>query len=168
MTTQATLEAHQSLSGESLPGCWKLEAGRALTMRPRASGVLRIAYGRVWVTMDTLHDDAQAAGDLFLVPGRGLVVQAGQRVVIESAGTDRQAPAYFSWDPLGQTQAQAVRGALRGAGWQIAVAQPVRDIGLALGQATAAVGRLVLGVAGLAAGPVTARLPWQRSRRATC
>ena len=164
MTHQSTLEAHQSLPGHSLPGCWKLEAGRALTLRPRSSGVLRIADGRVWVTMDTLREGDQAAGDLFLVPGRGLVVQAGQRVVIESSGMDRQMAAYFSWDPLPQHQAHAVDRATRDAGrWQIGVAQPVRDLGLALGQAGAALGRLVQGVAGLAAGPVSARLQSPRS-----
>ena len=164
MTHPTTLEAHQSTTGQPLPGCWKLDAGRALTLRPRSSGVLRIAHGRVWVTMDLLHADAQAAGDLFLVPGRGLVVQAGQRVVIESSGTDRQMAAYFSWDPLPQQQAHAVDSATRHAGrWQLAVAQPVRDLGLALGQAGTALGRLVQGVAGLALGPVSARLQSLRS-----
>lgn len=153
MTHPTTLEAHQSTTGQPLPGCWKLDAGRALTLRPRSSGVLRIAHGRVWVTMDLLHADAQAAGDLFLVPGRGLVVQAGQRVVIESSGTDRQMAAYFSWDPLPQQQAHAVDRATHHAGrWQSAVAQPVRDLGLALGQAGAALGRLAQGVAGWALG----------------
>lgn len=161
MSLQATLDAHQSL-----PGCWKLEAGRALTMRPRASGVLRIAQGRVWVTMDVLHEGAQAAGDVFLVPGRGLVVQAGQRLVVESYSTDGPAAAYFSWDPLPCTQARAVRGAVRGGSrWQAGVAQPLRDLGLALGQAGGALGRLVQGLAGLAGvtlGPVSQRLQSQR------
>ena len=160
MTTQATLEAHQSLTGESLPGCWKLEAGRALTMRPRTGGVLRIAQGRVWVTMETQHDDARAAGDLFLVPGRGLVLQAGQRVVIESYGAEREAEAFFSWDPMPHSQARTVDGATRGAGrWQAAVGQPMRDLGLALALAGTALGRLVQGVAGLAVRPFGGRLP---------
>ena len=151
MTTQALHATHQSLSLAALPGCWKLEARRALSIRPASAGVLRIAHGRVWVTMDMLHGDLQASGDLFLVPGRGLVVQAGQRVVLEPAGVDRQDSAYFSWDPLPRTQGRAVADALRGAGrWHAAVAQPLRDLGLALGQAGAAAGRLVQGVAGLA------------------
>lgn len=150
MIAQTTLDAHQSLTGSALPGCWKLEAGRALSLRPRASGVLRIAQGRAWVTMDMLHADLQAAGDLFLVPGRGLVVQAGQRIVIESSDAERQAAAYFSWDPLPQAKAQALRAARRTGRWQLAVAQPVRDLGSALGQAGLAMGRLLQGLAGLA------------------
>lgn len=150
MFSQVTHTAHQSRSPAALPGCWKLDAGRALTLRPATAGVLRIAHGRVWLTMDTLHEDAQAAGDLFLVPGRGLLVQAGQRVVLESSGTERQAAAYFSWDPLPQAQARAVGGALRAAGrWQQAVAQPLRDLGVALGQAGVALGRLTGGLVGL-------------------
>lgn len=158
MTTQTIHATHESLSISALPGCWKLDAGRALTLRPAAAGVLRIAHGRVWVTMDMLRGDTQASGDLFLVPGRGLVVQAGQRVVIESASVERQAAAYFSWDPL--PQAHAVGRALQAAGrWQQAVVQPVRDLGHALGQAGAALGRLAGGVVGLALSPVTRRLP---------
>ncbi|WP_326534032.1 DUF2917 domain-containing protein [Pseudorhodoferax sp.] len=163
MFTQATQSTHQSLAGAALPGCWKLEAGRALSLTPAGAGVLRVAHGRVWITIDMLRDDAQAAGDLFLVPGRGLVVQAGQRVVLESSGTEREAPAYFSWDPLPQTQARAVGSAVRMAGrWQQAVAQPVRDLGSALGQAGAALARLGLGVASLLGAPLRARWPEAR------
>lgn len=163
MFTQATQSTHQSLGRAALPGCWKLDAGRALSLTPEGSGVLRVAHGRVWVTIDMLHSDAQAAGDLFLVPGRGLVVQAGQRVVLESSGTDREAPAYFSWDPLPQAQARAVGSAVRMASrWQQAVAQPVRDLGAALGQAGAALARLGVGVAALLLAPLRARWPEAR------
>lgn len=164
MFSQDAHTTHQTLGRTALPGCWKLDAGRALTLRPTAPGVLRISHGRAWVTLDSLRGDIQACGDLFLVPGRGLVVQAGQRVVLESSGTDRQASVYFSWDPLPHGAAQAVASALRGAGrWQQAVVQPVRDLGLALGQAGAAVGRLVLGLAGLM-GTRPARARWMAQR----
>lgn len=159
MFTQQTQFTHQSASRTALPGCWKLAAGQALSLTPATAGVLRIAHGRVWVTMDMLRGDVQASGDLFLVPGRGLVVQAGQRVVLEPSGSEREAPAYFSWDPLGQTQARAVDRALRAGPWQQAVVQPVRDLGLALGQAGTALARLALGLLGLAVAPVRARLP---------
>ena len=154
MRDQTTFDLHQLL-----PGCWKLEAGRALTLHPRDSGVLRIAHGRVWITMDgPHHGHANESGDLFLVPGRGLVVQAGQRLVVESSGEERSQSAHFSWDPLPQQRAQAVDSAVRRAGrWQMAVVQPVRDLGMALGMAAAALGlagsalgRLALGIAGLA------------------
>ncbi len=162
MHSTSTFEAHQSEAGLSLPGCWKIEAGRALTLRPRRSGVLRIAHGRVWVTMDGPHEQGQASGDLFLVPGRGLVVQAGQRIVVESYGAGRADSAYFSWDPLPGAQGQAVDGAVRPATrWQGGVVQPLRDLGLALGLAGAAAGRLVRGVAGLAGGLLPVRTPLQ-------
>lgn len=165
MFSQDSSTTRQSLDSTGLPGCWKLDAGRALTLRPTTSGVLRIAHGRAWVTVDSLRGDVQASGDLFLVPGRGLVVQAGQRVVLESSGTERHASAYFSWDPLPQGTAQAVTSALRGAGrWQQAVVQPVRDLGLALGQAGAAVGRLVVGLAGLIVGARPDRARWTAQR----
>jgi hypothetical protein len=156
MDHQATSFAHQSLSAGALPAGWKLDAGRALSLRPRGAGVLRVTQGRLWVTLDSLRGDVQASGDLFLVPGRGLVVQAGQRLVIESSDTDRQAAAHFSLDPLGQPQARALHHAT--GRWQVAVAQPVRDLGLALGQAGAALGRLAQGLAALAVGMVTGRM----------
>lgn len=168
MSHQATLDAHQSTTG-GVPGCWKLEAGRALTLRPRAGGVLRIAQGRVWVTMDGLNDAAEAAGDLFLVPGRGLVVQAGQRLVVESSGPERGAAAYFSWDPLPQTQARAVRRASHQTGrWQVAVAQPLRDLGVALSLAGRAVLRLLQGVVGLAGRPAGRMAPACQAGAESC
>lgn len=164
MHTPTTLDTHQSLRSAPLSGSWKLDAGRALTLRPRTGGLLRITQGRVWLTLESVHDNAQAAGDLFLVPGRALVVQAGQRVVLESSDAERAAAAHFSWEPLAQAQARALQGALGARGrWQQAVAQPVRDLGLALGQAGTALGRLVQGVAGLAASPLASRQPAQQS-----
>lgn len=161
MFTQATQSTHQSPSTAALPGCWKLDAGQALSLTPSSAGVLRIAHGRVWVTMDMLRGDTQASGDLFLVPGRGLVVQAGQRVVLESSGAERGAAAYFAWDPLPQAQARAVGRALHAGRWQQAVAQPVCDLGLALGQAGTALARLALGVIGLVLPPARGRMQQQ-------
>lgn len=159
MSSPSTHDTHQSLAPAGLAGCWRLDAGRALSLTPSSAGVLRIAEGRVWITMDMLRGDLQAAGDLFLVPGRGLVVQAGQRVVLESADVDRAAAAHFSWDPLPSTQAQAVRPVPRAGRWQQAVAHPLRDLGLALGQAGHALARLALGVVGLVVPPVRGWLP---------
>jgi hypothetical protein len=150
---------HQSLLQAGVPGSWKLEAGRALSLTPAAAGVLRIAEGRVWVTLDMQPGDLEASGDLFLVPGRGLVVQAGQRVVLESAGSDRQAAAYFSWDPLPRAQAAAVGRAVPNGRWQHAVALPARQLGHALGQAGVALGRLTLGLLGLLLVPWRGRSP---------
>lgn len=159
MSSPSTHDTHQSLAPAGLAGCWRLDAGRALSLTPSSAGVLRIAEGRVWITMDMLRGDLQAAGDLFLVPGRGLVVQAGQRVVLESADVDRSAAAHFSWDPLPSMQAHAVRPVPRAGRWQQAVAHPLRDLGLALGQAGHALARLALGVVGLVVPPVRGWLP---------
>lgn len=158
MSIQTLQAAHESLVDAGLPGCWRLDPGRALTLRPARAGVLRVSHGRLWITLDMLREDVQAAGDLFLVPGRGIVVQAGQRVVLEPAGSDRQAAAYFSWDPLARGQAIRLDHARRAAGrWHLGVVQPVRDLGLALQQAGAALGRLAGGVARWALSPVTRR-----------
>ena len=152
MSYQFHFDLHQSQPGTPMPGCWKLDAGRALTLRPREAGVLRIAHGRVWVTSDAPRiGPGNESGDFFLEPGKGLVVQAGQQLVIESAGVQSASSAYFSWDPLPQAQAQSVSDAAvqRASRWQSGVAQPMRDLGLALGQAGAAFGRLVVGLLGL-------------------
>lgn len=107
-----------------LNGFWKLDAGRAVTLHPKAPGVLQIGHGRVWVTLDGPHD--RLAGDLFLEAGAQLNVQAGQRVVIEAFGRAGQIDAAFDWVP--QTGCQTSR-------WPSAVAQPASDLRLALGTA---------------------------------
>ncbi len=78
-----------------LPGTWRLDAARAVTLRPREDGVLRIAHGRIWVTFDGPHGGPpDAQGDHVLGAGDRVRVTAGQRVVLES--WDRGQPAYFS------------------------------------------------------------------------
>ena len=44
-----------SAPATALPGTWKLARGRALTLRPTTDGVLRIAHGRVWATVEGPH-----------------------------------------------------------------------------------------------------------------
>ena len=44
MVTQSALFSQQSSLDQSLPGCWKLGVGRAVTLKPREDGVLRIAH----------------------------------------------------------------------------------------------------------------------------
>ncbi|HZY16089.1 MAG TPA: DUF2917 domain-containing protein, partial [Ramlibacter sp.] len=82
-----------------LAGTWKLPGGRAATLRPVTDGILRVASGRLWATVDGPHggrpDDA---GDHILQLGRSMYVRAGERVVIESWDPDR--PAHFAWDPV--------------------------------------------------------------------
>ncbi len=138
----------QSSSSSSLSGCWKLAAGRAVTLRPRKPGVLRIAHGRVWATIDGPHTGAaNAQGDQVLMPGEAIDIAAGQRIVIESWGPKVQASAWFSWDYVQEPVAEPVR-------WTASVAQPLADLRLALVFGAGAVVRLVgalvrLPVAGL-------------------
>lgn len=42
--------AQPSVHRRAAAGCWRLAPGRALSLKPRESGVLRIAQGRVWLT----------------------------------------------------------------------------------------------------------------------
>ena len=139
-TTPATL---QQAATTALPGTWKLVPGRAVTLRPLAPGLLRVAHGEVWATVDGPHgrtpDDA---GDHVLAVGRSMWVRAGQRVVIEAWG--RHA-AFFSWDPVACTAARPVPR-LNFAG----VLQPLADLRLAGGLAGAALARLARGLGGLA------------------
>ena len=82
----------------ALPGTWKLARGRAITLRPAASGILRVSQGRLWATVDGPHGRApDDSGDHVLQPGRSMFLQARQRVVIEAWTPDGD--ACFSWEP---------------------------------------------------------------------
>lgn len=137
-TSAAAPAAHRNLTG-----CWKLAAGRAVTLHPTTPGVLKIAQGRVWATLDGPH--ARLTGDLFLDTGAHLPLRAGQRVVIEPFGKSGHSDAAFDWVPAPATTR-----------WPVTVAQPASDLRLALGSAgfalrsaAGALARLVAGLAGL-------------------
>ena len=118
--TEASSAPHQNSHG-----CWKLAAGRAVTLQPTATGALHIAQGRVWATLDGPH--ARQGGDLFLEAGETLHLRAGQRVVLEPFGTAGQgAAAAFDWVPVPAPET---------ARWPAAVVQPASDLRLALGSA---------------------------------
>lgn len=154
-----------------LAGCWKLEARHALSLRPRQPGVLEIAQGRAWVTLTGAAqalpaDHVLHAGDrLSLLPGQHAVVEAwGLPGAVDAAGA-----LAFRWDcalpvagSVASDSARAEGAAAVAVCWDRAVAQPLRDLRLALGQggravvgaaadAAGAVGRLVLGLARFAA-----------------
>ncbi len=148
MASQSALFSQQSSLDQSLPGCWKLGAGRALTLKPLEDGVLRIAHGGMWVTLEGPHSGpANNSGDHFLSAGQQLVLQSGQHAVIEPWGNHAAAPAYFAWDPMPAVVLRPVRVVNQ---WQMAVVQPLADLRLALVLGAGAVGRLALGVAGFA------------------
>lgn len=69
--------AQPSVHRRAAAGCWRLAPGRALSLKPRESGVLRIAQGRVWLT------GGASAQDLVLQAGDALPVAVGQHVVLE-------------------------------------------------------------------------------------
>lgn len=123
MPDLATASCAPPAAAPALHGCWELAAGRAVSLRPATAGVLRIAHGRVWATLDGPH--ARRTGDLFLEAGAGLPLQAGQRVVIEPFGA-RGPGAAFDWVPARAAPASR---------WPAAVVQPASDLRLALGSA---------------------------------
>lgn len=81
-------------SRPALTGCWTLQAGHAVTLRPREASVLRVRHGRVWATLSS------APVDHLLVDGASLQVPVGDRVVLEPWPVQRAAPVYFDWDPM--------------------------------------------------------------------
>jgi hypothetical protein len=124
----------------ALPGTWKLAKGRAMTLQPRTNGILRIARGRVWATVDGPHGATPTdSGDHILEVGRSMWVRPGQRVVIES--WNAVDPAYFSWDPV--FEPIAVKAPRRRVDFAAAM-QPLADLRTALVLASDALRRLVV------------------------
>lgn len=152
----------QSLAGtDKLAGSWKLAEGRALTLRARSAGVLRIAHGAVWITFDNAQrDDGVRGGDHFLGAGDVLHLLPGQSLVMESWQAQAHSSAYFSWDPLPASAAVSIAhtriaALARSFAAHGGVLQPLRDLRAALGLAVGATGRLL---AGLVLAPAAALL----------
>ena len=128
-------------------GCFKLPAGRAMSLLPNTSGELRIAHGQVWVTYANAALDASVrAGDHFLQQGDALHLTCGQKVVMEAFDSANNASVYFSWEPDAVTHQVASSRRLQAANSE--VRQPLLDLVAALHQAGWALGRLVRGLAG--------------------
>jgi hypothetical protein len=80
-------------------GAGTLAGGRAMTLRTREPGVLRVVQGRLWATCDGPHPGAlNDQGDHVLDAGDEMRVSAGQRLVIEA--WNGATPALFDWEPL--------------------------------------------------------------------
>ena len=147
MTALTLTQSQQSVA--HLSGTWRLEPSRAVTLRPREDGLLRIAHGCVWVTFDGPHaGPLNDQGDHVLGAGEQIRVPAGRRVVLEPR--NGSAPAYFSWDFA--PQAEPVRASRRAA-----VSQSWDDLQLAAALGLHAGGRLAAAVVSLAAGALLPR-----------
>lgn len=146
MTTLNFIKKHQSIAVRIVPGSWKLAAHSALTLEPREDGVLRIAQGRVWATVDGPHrGPLNDQGDAVIASGSELALRAGQRLVIENWNAG-EAPASFSWDraPRRMPVPPLARHTAQGFG---RITQPLADLHLALVFGAGALGRLVIGLA---------------------
>ncbi len=140
MAPQSLTQMQQSPAAPALPGAWRLGPRRAITLRPREAGILRVAHGRLWITFDGPHGGPpNDLGDHVLGVGEQVRLVSGQRLVAEA--WDAHEPAYFSWDPLPVVAGESTRLA--------AVVQPLSDLRLALVFGAGAVRRLVIGVATL-------------------
>jgi len=121
----------------TLPGTWKLAAGRAITLEPREAGVLKVAHGRLWVTFEGPHAGRlDESGDRIIGAGEQVRIAPGQRLVAEA--WNEGCPAYFSWDPMPAPVPE--RHTLAD------VTQPMSDLRLALVFGTHAVTRMATGL----------------------
>lgn len=149
MTTRsssAALVSSDHLDAAALLRGWRLDARRAMTLRPHVPSRLQITQGRAWVTLGLPHTGAgNESGDHMLAAGDSLVVPAGARLVMEPWEPASEGPVRFDWStdaPLPVVQ--------RAGSFQREVAAPSRELALALGQAGAAFLRLVRGMFGYA------------------
>ncbi|MFW2357893.1 DUF2917 domain-containing protein [Hydrogenophaga sp.] len=122
---------------------WRLDARRAMSLRPQVPSRLHITQGRAWVTLGQAHEGAgNESGDLVLAAGESLVVPAGARLVMEpwqpGAG-----PVRFDW--CAEPEAQALASVDR---FGREVAAPSRELAAALKQASVAFVRLMRGLFG--------------------
>jgi hypothetical protein len=126
----------------ALPGTWKLAAGKAITLEPRDSGVLKVAHGRLWVTLEGPHPGhLNESGDHVMGVGEQLRLKPGQRVVLEP--WNEGCPSYFSWDPAPEA-VRVRRMRLED------IVQPMADLRLALVFGGHAVARLATGLVTMA------------------
>lgn len=92
--TTTRLKLHQSgLSPEALQ--WTLAAGAALSLQAATAGVLTVAQGRIWATLDGPH--GRREGDHVLADGEQLQVPAGSRLVLEAWPGQQAAATRVAW-----------------------------------------------------------------------
>ena len=133
MSARNVLESQQSVHAATAgrrpaAGCWKLPAGRALSLHPRTPGVLEIAQGRVWLTLGGAPWSGQPAAeaDQVLRAGDRIAIAAGQHVVIEAWLPQGAAPDGVAFEWTAAARAATQRAPQPGAEWECSVAQPLR------------------------------------------
>jgi hypothetical protein len=132
----------------SRPGCmpasgWRLDARRAMSLRPQVPSRLHITQGRAWVTLGEAPRGAgNESGDLVLTAGEALLVPAGARLVMEPWQASPE-PVRFDW--CAETDAHAETQSDR---FGREVLAPSRELAAALRQAGEAFGRLMHGLLG--------------------
>lgn len=132
---------------------WRLDARRAMTLRPQVSSRLHITQGRAWVTLGLPHQGAgNESGDLMLAAGESMVVPAGARLVMEPWQPMSAGPVRFDW--FAEPQALVVARPDR---FGREVVAPSRELAQALSQASWALARLVRGLFGYGGYLVTGR-----------
>lgn len=137
MSTQNLLQLSARHAPAEICGGWKLPAGQAISLRPDTPGLLRVARGQVWATVDGARGaSAQALGDHFLRAGESLPVDADRHLVLETAGSGG---ADLVWSSREAPQADTRHAT---------VLAPMQDLRRALSMALHALGRLVTGLAG--------------------
>ena len=129
----------------ALPGTWKLARGRAVTLHPVTDGIVRVAHGRMWATVEGPHgrtpDDS---GDHVLQVGRSMFVRRGQRLVLEAWNAG--GASYFAWDPVCAAAPAEQPRRIHLAG----VVQPLADLRLAAAMGVRALVQLGVGLGRLA------------------
>lgn len=164
-TPDATVRPHHSGAVGKAPGrlpvdpaaAKKLEAGYAVTLRASQLSVLRIAHGRVWVTLTDIGPWSRVpAGDHFLSRGDSLTLLPGQALVMESFSADPAASARFTWQAVGArvSAVQPAPAVSLGDG----IRQPWLDLRHAMGLALGAASRLVHGLGRVGAAAVALAL----------
>ena len=76
---------------------WRIQAGKAQTWVAPSRGYLCVAQGRAWVSCDVPNGPAL---DHVLLAGDRLLLQAGQRAVLEPWARDAETDVALIWQPF--------------------------------------------------------------------
>ncbi len=137
-TVQRAIDAAAAARG------WRLDARRAMSLRPKVPSRLYITQGRAWVTLGMpVKGAGNELGDHMLEAGQSLAVPVGARLVMEPWQPASTAPVRFEW--CAEAEAIATEVPTR---FGREVAAPTREMFAALGQAAWAFARLVRGLLG--------------------